>query len=175
VVSAALGMCSGDSSFMCAPPVFVCFDVHSTKRSSKLRGMQGVTPDMVTMGKAMGNGYPVACVATSRSLSDAFATQPSYFNTFGGGTAACASAVAVLNEIEARGLQDNARVVGKYMLEKLGALKDLFPHIIGDVRGRGLFIGIEVVISEKGVPSPARARWISEHVKRQQVCSVLLH
>lgn len=132
--------------------------------------MQGVVPDMVTMGKAMGNGYPVACVATSRELSDAFATGPSYFNTFGGGTAACASALAVLKVMDSQGLQQHAHEVGKYMLERLKALRDRFPSILGDIRGRGLFIGIEVVSSKDGKePSPARARWISENIKKKRV------
>ena len=136
--------------------------------------MQGVVPDIVTMGKAMGNGYPISCVATSAVLSDAFAAGPSYFNTFGGGTAACASALAVLSAMEQHRLQENAHEVGKGLLEKLKAVRDRFPHIIGDVRGRGLFIGIEVVSSKHGKePSPARARWISEHAKTHRVRACL--
>lgn len=143
--------------------------------------MQGVVPDMVTMGKAMGNGYPIACVAASQELEDAFAAGPSYFNTFGGGTAACASALAVLKVLQSQGLQENAHTVGKYLLEELNELGDSYPQILGDIRGRGLFIGVEIVRSIDGSPSPARAQWISEHMKAQrvrcqisQVCFALL-
>jgi ethanolamine-phosphate phospho-lyase len=129
--------------------------------------VQGVVPDIVTMGKAMGNGYPVSCVATSQELSDAFSAGPSYFNTFGGATGACASALAVLQVLEAERLQEQACAVGKYMLDKLKTLMNSFPQVVGDVRGRGLMIGIDVVESEDGKPSPARSQWISEHIKAQ--------
>ena len=172
VVLAAWEMCSGGFSFMCALLPCTITPQHSKALAfyGQVPAVQGVVPDIVTMGKAMGNGYPIACVATSKGLSDSFAAGPVYFNTFGGGTAACASALAVLNVMEYQQLQENARTVGKCLLDQLKVLMDGFPHIVGDVRGRGLLIGIEVVASKDGKEaSPARARWISENLKTQRV------
>ena len=101
-------------------------------------------PDIVVLGKPLGNGHPMAAVVTTRAIADAFDNGMEYFNTFGGNPASCAVGLAVLDEIEDRGLQENARVVGNHLLEGLDSLKERHP-IIGDVRGVGLFIGIELV------------------------------
>ena len=105
---------------------------------------QGVVPDIVTLGKPMGNGHPVAAVVTTREIADSFANGMEYFSTFGGNPVSCAAARAVLAEIRSRGLQDRARQVGGYLLEGLGELARRYP-IVGDVRGRGLFLGMEFV------------------------------
>ena len=104
----------------------------------------GVIPDIATMGKPMGNGYPVSAVVTSNGIIDAFAEHSHYFNTFGGTPVACAAALAVLEVIEQEGLQANALETGRYLLEGLHALAAETP-LIGDIRGSGLFIGIELV------------------------------
>jgi len=114
-----------------------------------------VTPDIATMGKPMGNGYPVSAVVASAGVVDAFTRHSHYFNTFGGSPVACAAGLAVLEVIEQEGLQANARVVGDYLLEGLRNLAPGAP-LIGDVRGGGLFIGIELV-RDKSSLEPATA------------------
>ncbi len=105
---------------------------------------QGVVPDVVTLGKPIGNGHPLSAVVTTREIADAFANGMEYFNTFGGNPVSCAAGLAVLDVIEDEGLQENARVVGDHLLRRLGRLADRH-QLIGDVRGHGLFVGIELV------------------------------
>ncbi len=106
--------------------------------------LQGVVPDIVTLGKPMGNGHPVAAVVTTREIADSFANGMEYFSTFGGNPVSCAAARAVLAEIRDRGLQSHARRVGNGLLRELRSLAERHP-VVGDVRGRGLFLGIELV------------------------------
>jgi 4-aminobutyrate aminotransferase-like enzyme len=104
-----------------------------------------VVPDFVTMGKSMGNGFPVAALVTRREITDNFNTNGiEYFNTYGGNPVSCRAAIAVLDVIEKEKLIDNARDVGNYLLNKLKEIGKRYD-CIGDVRGRGLFIGIEIV------------------------------
>ncbi len=103
-----------------------------------------VTPDLVTMGKPMGNGYPVAGVAVRPEIVEVFGHKARYFNTFGGNAVAIKAATAVLDVIENEGLIENARVVGEYLRNGISALQTTYPQI-GDVRGAGLFIGVEMV------------------------------
>ena len=114
-------------------------DENSSHESS-----HAIVPDIVVLGKPLGNGHPMAAVVTTRAIADAFDNGMEYFNTFGGNPASCAVGLAVLDEIEDRGLQENARVVGNHLLEGLGPLRERHP-IVGDVRGAGLFVGIELV------------------------------
>lgn len=107
--------------------------------------LQGVVPDIVTMGKPMGNGFPCAAVVTTRAIADSFAaTQMEYFNTFGGNPVAGAVANAVLDSIQARGLQAHAADVGGVLLAGFGALCERFPFV-GSSRGVGLMVGLEIV------------------------------
>ena len=115
-------------------------------------------PDIVTMGKPMGNGHPVAAVATTPDIMATFRTTFRYFNTFGGNPVSCAAAMAVLDVIQDEGLQENAHTVGAHAragLEKL-ALKH---ECIGDVRGYGLFFGAELV-TNRTTKSPASSHAI---------------
>lgn len=105
---------------------------------------QGVHPDIVTMGKPFGNGMPLAAVVTTKDVADAFSNGLEYFNTFGGNPVCCAAGLAVLDIIRDEGLQAHAGEVGRYIREKLGKLASSQP-LIGDVRGKGLFLGIEFV------------------------------
>jgi 4-aminobutyrate aminotransferase-like enzyme len=114
-----------------------------------------VVPDIATMGKPMGNGYPLAAVVTSAEVIDAFARHSHYFNTFGGSPVACAAGLAVLDVIEQEGLQSNALETGNYLLEGLRELASASP-LIGDIRGGGLFIGIELV-RDRSSRDPATA------------------
>lgn len=104
----------------------------------------GVTPDMVSLGKPMGNGYPVAGLVVRPEVVEEFGRKARYFNTFGGNTVASAVALAVLEVIENEGLQENARQVGDYFKRGLEQLAGRYSAI-GDVRGAGLFLGVEIV------------------------------
>jgi 4-aminobutyrate aminotransferase-like enzyme len=114
----------------------------------------GFTPDIVTMGKPMGNGHPVACVATSLEVLSAFRSAFGYFNTFGGNPVSCAAANAVLDVMETEQLQKNAKLTGEYVRAGIRKLADKHP-IIGDIRGAGLAIGAELV-SDRTSKEPAR-------------------
>ena len=105
---------------------------------------QEVVPDIVTLGKPMGNGHPLAAVITTAEIADAFANGMEYFNTFGGNPVSCAVGMAVLDVIENENLQQNADQVGRHLLKSLQDLRDRHP-LIGDVRGLGLYAGIELV------------------------------
>jgi 4-aminobutyrate aminotransferase-like enzyme len=104
----------------------------------------GIVPDVVTLGKPMGNGHPVAAVITRAEIVDRFAAETEFFSTFGGNPVACAAAMAVLDVVEDEGLTANAAGVGEEIREAIRALAERHPAI-GDVRGRGLMIGVELV------------------------------
>ncbi len=113
----------------------------------------GVAPDIVTMGKPMGNGHPVAGVVANAVTLNAFRKAFRYFNTFGGNPVSCAAAMAVLDVIKDEGLLENARVVGDYAKAALTVLAARHD-IIGDVRGAGLFFGAELVV-DRATRQPA--------------------
>jgi 4-aminobutyrate aminotransferase-like enzyme len=115
----------------------------------------GVTPDIVTMGKPMGNGHPVAGIVARPELVEAFGARTRYFNTFGGNPVSCAAGMAVLDVIEDEHLVENARAVGAHLLEGLRALAARH-ETIGDVRGAGLFAGVELV-ADRETREPAAA------------------
>ena len=104
----------------------------------------GIDPDVITLGKPMGNGVPVAAVCTRRGIAERMAETGSYFSTFGGNPVACAAALAVLDVLEDEQLQARALDVGGYLREQLGELA-LQHAAIGDVRGHGLLLGVELV------------------------------
>jgi len=104
----------------------------------------GVQPDMVTIGKPMGNGYPMAGIVLRPEVVAEFGPRARYFNTFGGNPVAAAAGKAVLDTIREEGLQENALEVGRYLRKGLESLTDRY-HAIGDVRGAGLFVGVEIV------------------------------
>lgn len=103
----------------------------------------GIVPDLVTMGKPMGNGHPVAAVAARPELLAEFGARSRYFNTFGGNPVSAAAALAVLHVIEAEGLIANVGRTGTYLVERLREIQ-LSCSLITDIRGAGLFIGIEL-------------------------------
>ncbi|KAM7526572.1 hypothetical protein LguiA_016474 [Lonicera macranthoides] len=114
---------------------------------------QGVVPDIVTMAKGIGNGIPLGAVVTTPEIAEVL-TRRSYFNTFGGNPVCTAAGHAVLKVIERENLQENAHIVGSYLKERLIALKDKH-EIIGDVRGRGLMQGVELVTDQQ-LKTPAK-------------------
>ena len=103
----------------------------------------GVTPDLVTMGKPMGNGHPVAALAARTEAMAEFGRTRRYFNTFGGNTVSCAAALAVLDVIQRDKLIDNARETGAYLQKGLRALARNLPKI-REIRGAGLFVGVQL-------------------------------
>lgn len=128
--------------------------------------LQGVIPDIVTMGKPIGNGHPLAAVVTTREIADKFNNGMEYFNTFGGNPVSCAIGLEVLNIIEEEHLQQNALDVGNYWLTCFRERQSQYP-IIGDVRGAGLFIGVELIRdSETLEPADVEAPYIVERMKK---------
>lgn len=116
----------------------------------------GLVPDLVTMGKPMGNGLPIAGVATRADLLEQFAETFGYFNTFGGNPVASAAALAVLEVIAEEDLVANAARVGSHLVSELRGLSHRRPSI-GEVRGAGLYLGVDIVDPTTGAPDPARA------------------
>ncbi|MDP7341834.1 MAG: aminotransferase class III-fold pyridoxal phosphate-dependent enzyme [Alphaproteobacteria bacterium] len=115
--------------------------------------LYGAAPDLVTMGKPMGNGHPLAGVVSRSDLSEEFGEKAMYFNTFGGNPVAASVGLAVLQVIEREGLMANALKVGKHLRAGFGKLAEKH-EIIGDVRGHGLFCGAEFV-SDRAAKTPA--------------------
>jgi 4-aminobutyrate aminotransferase-like enzyme/Ser/Thr protein kinase RdoA (MazF antagonist) len=108
-------------------------------------GASGVTPDLVTLGKPMGNGHPVAAVVARAEIVDRFAEEHEYFSTFGGNPVACAAALAVLGVIEDEGLLQNAATVGGLL--RAGVEDMVADHpVVGDIRGRGLMVGVDLMV-----------------------------
>jgi 4-aminobutyrate aminotransferase-like enzyme len=124
-------------------------------RTGNMWGYQlyGTVPDLVTMGKPMGNGHPLAGVVSKAALSTEFGSQAMYFNTFGGNPVASAVGLAVLQVIEQEGLVENARKVGNHLQDGLSKLAEKHD-IIGDVTGHGLFTGAEFV-TDRVAKTPA--------------------
>ncbi len=116
--------------------------------------LQDVVPDIVTMGKPLGNGHPLAAVVTSRAIADAFDTGMKYFNTFGGNPVSCAIGEAVLDIVAQEDLRANALDVGGYFAAGLRELADRQP-LVGDVRAEGLYLGVELV-RDRTTLEPAR-------------------
>jgi 4-aminobutyrate aminotransferase-like enzyme len=118
----------------------------------------GLVPDIVTMGKPMGTGHPLSAVITRAELVDDFSRHGRYFNTFGGNPVSCAAGLAVLDVIEEENLQQNALAVGQHLVDGLWKLAEVHESI-GDVRGSGLFLAVELVTSsEERVPATALTR-----------------
>jgi len=124
----------------------------------------GFAPDVVTLGKPMANGHPVAAVVTRPDIMAEFREAFGYFNTFGGNPVSAAAAMATLQIIEEEGLVENARVVGAYTLDRMRALKH---PLIAQVRGQGLFFALEFV--DRGEPAADITHNVVEGMKREGV------
>lgn len=130
---------------------------------------QGVVPDMVVMGKPLGNGHPIAAVATTRAIAAAFDNGMEFFSTFGGNTVSCAVGIAVLDVVRDEKLQDHARAVGDALGSRLRALAERHA-IVGDVRGSGLFWGVELVRDRDSLePAGAEASFVANRMRERGI------
>ncbi len=126
---------------------------------------QAAVPDIVVLGKPIGNGIPLAAVVTTPEIAASFANGMEFFSTFGGNPVACAAGMAVLDVLEADHLQQNALNVGAKWLEDLRALQLKYP-LIGDVRGIGLFLGIDLVTDrEARTPATTQAHYVVNRLR----------
>lgn len=130
---------------------------------------QGVVPDIVTMGKPIGNGHPMAAVVTRPEIAAAFANGMEYFNTFGGNPVSCAIGLAVLDEIEEQHLMARAASTGQRLMDGVKNLARRF-EVIGDVRGIGMYIGIELVLNRSTQQAaPGQTAQLLELMKQKQI------
>jgi 4-aminobutyrate aminotransferase-like enzyme len=126
---------------------------------------QGVVPDIVTLGKPIGNGHPMAAVVTTSPIAKSFVTGMEYFNTFGGNPVSCAVGLAVLDVIQQQDLQGHALEIGGHFLDGLRELQTRH-ELIGDVRGLGLFIGVELVRDHQTLePADTEASRVIDEMK----------
>jgi 4-aminobutyrate aminotransferase-like enzyme len=132
---------------------------------------QGVTPDIVALGKPIGNGHPIGAVITTSEIAESFANGMEFFSTFGGNTVSCAAGLATLAVTIEEDLQSHALRVGARLLEGLRGLAGRYA-IVGDVRGSGLFLGVELVRDRKTLePAAEEASYISNRFRE---CGILL-
>jgi 4-aminobutyrate aminotransferase-like enzyme len=128
-----------------------------------------VVPDIVTMGKPMGNGHPLAATVTRSDIAAAFARDTRYFNTFGGNPVSAAAGIAVLDVLREEQLQQNALGVGQRLLSGLGRVSERHESI-GDIRGTGFFIAVELVTDRKSrEPATAYAASVVEALRNEGV------
>jgi 4-aminobutyrate aminotransferase-like enzyme len=129
---------------------------------------QHVVPDIVVMGKPLGNGHPIGAVATTRSVAEAFDNGMEFFSTFGGNTVSCAAGIAVLDVVRDEGLQEHARKVGERLLAGLAPMAEHHP-LVGDVRGSGLFLGVELVRDQTTLePADAEASFVVNRMRDER-------
>ena len=130
--------------------------------------MHKVVPDIVILGKPMGNGHPIGAVITTDEIAESFGKGVEFFSSFGGNPVSCAAGIAVLDVLEEEKLQENAKNVGNYYIRKLNELKKEFKSI-GDVRGSGLFIGIEIIKENSKIPDTKLAQKIKNELRKNQI------
>jgi len=129
---------------------------------------QGIVPDIVTLGKPIGNGFPLAAVVTTPAIAAAFSNGMPYFNTYGGNPVSCAAGLAVLRTIRTENLMCHAEKVGRLLLDGFRALEKHAEggQYVGDVRGRGMFVGLELVCSrDTKVPLSRLAKAITRRMR----------
>jgi 4-aminobutyrate aminotransferase-like enzyme len=130
---------------------------------------QAVVPDIVVLGKPIGNSFPLAAVVTTQEIAASFNNGMEFFSTFGGNPVACAVGLAVLDVLEYEGLQANALKVGNYLLKGLRYLMERYP-LVGDVRGSGLFLGVELVKSRETLePAADEASYVVNRLREEGI------
>lgn len=129
----------------------------------------GVVPDIVVMGKPLGNGHPLAAVVTTRAIADAFDNGMEFFSTFGGNNVSCAAGLAVLDVMRDESLQEHALRVGERLIAGLAPLAKQLP-LVGDVRGSGLFLGVELVLDrETREPAAEEAAYVANRMREEGI------
>jgi 4-aminobutyrate aminotransferase-like enzyme/Ser/Thr protein kinase RdoA (MazF antagonist) len=130
---------------------------------------QGIVPDIVVFGKPIGNAFPLAAVVTTPEIAASFNNGMEFFSTFGGNPVACAAGIAVLDVLEEECLQENALRVGSYLIARLKSLQQKHA-LIGDLRGSGLFLGIDLVIDrESREPAPNQATYVVNRLRERGI------
>jgi 4-aminobutyrate aminotransferase-like enzyme len=130
---------------------------------------QAVVPDIVVLGKPIGNGYPLGAVVTTPEIASSFDNGMEFFSTFGGSTVSCAVGLAVLDVVRDERLQAHAQEVGNHLLGRLRSLPDR-SALVGDVRGSGLFIGVELVRDRKTLePAAAEASDVVNRLREEGI------
>ncbi|WP_264564655.1 aminotransferase class III-fold pyridoxal phosphate-dependent enzyme [Flavobacterium sp. N3904] len=128
-----------------------------------------VLPDIVTLGKPMGNGHPVSAVITTRKIADAYKEKYTYFNTFAGNPVSCQIANTVLDVIKDEKLQQNAAEVGGFLKQELEKLIDEFESV-GAVYGHAMYLGVDLIKDKKSrTPDSQKALWVSETMKQNGI------
>ena len=129
----------------------------------------GVVPDIVVLGKPIGNGHPIGAVVTTPEIAASFDNGMEFFSTFGGNPVSCAIGLAVLEEVLEKKLQPHARAVGELLLARLNELKERYEKI-GDVRGSGLFLGVELVRDRQTLaPATEEADFVVNEMRNRQI------
>jgi 4-aminobutyrate aminotransferase-like enzyme/Ser/Thr protein kinase RdoA (MazF antagonist) len=130
---------------------------------------QAVVPDIVVLGKPIGNAFPLAAVVTTREIAASFNNGMEFFSTFGGNPVACAAGLAVLDVLEDEHLQENALRVGSYLIARLKSIQEKHA-LIGDVRGSGLFLGLDLVLDrETREPAPSQASYVVNRLRERGI------
>jgi 4-aminobutyrate aminotransferase-like enzyme len=130
---------------------------------------QGVVPDIVVLGKPIGNGHPIGAVVTTPAIAASFDNGMEFFSTFGGNTVSCAIGLAVLDVVEDEQLQAHAARVGSHLLARVAPLVERSP-LVGDVRGSGLFIGVELVRNRETLePATAEAAEVVNRLRDEGI------
>jgi 4-aminobutyrate aminotransferase-like enzyme/Ser/Thr protein kinase RdoA (MazF antagonist) len=130
---------------------------------------QGVIPDVVVMGKPLGNGHPLAAVIARREIAESFDNGMEFFSTFGGNHVSCAIGLAVLDVLRDERLQDHALAVGKHLLNELGTFAGRH-QLVGDVRGSGLFLGVELVRDRQSLePADREASYVVNRMRDEGI------
>jgi 4-aminobutyrate aminotransferase-like enzyme len=130
---------------------------------------QQVQPDIVVMGKPIGNGHPIGVLVTTKAIAASFAQGPEYFSTFGGSTLSCRIGNEVLDIVEDESLMENSRIMGEKLRLGLDKLKQKHS-LIGDVRGFGLFIGVELVLDRQSKePATQVASYLKDRLRERRI------
>ncbi len=129
---------------------------------------QEVIPDIVIIGKPMGNGHPMGAVITTQEIADSFGNGVEFFSSFGGNPVSCATGIAVLDVIENEKLQENAKIVGEHYKALFKKLQKKYD-CIGDVRGNGLFLGIEIIDGDTQKPHQELAHYIKNQLRQKYI------
>jgi 4-aminobutyrate aminotransferase-like enzyme/Ser/Thr protein kinase RdoA (MazF antagonist) len=130
---------------------------------------QQVVPDIVVLGKPIGNAFPLAAVITTPEIAASFDNGMEFFSTFGGNPVACAAGLAVLDVLEEEHLQENALRVGNYLIARLKSIQEKHA-LIGDVRGYGLFLGVDLVLDrDTREPAPQQASYVVNRLRNRGI------